>query len=179
MIDLEQWMSAINYEIVEGWNPGWKTFGDYTHAYSATKSNSFGKYICELNCEFSKYTKEVFLIEAHDLVNRRSYRWIHDDFKKKYEEDFVKYGLEFDYALDDVKFIDLSAESDILRKTMSIYEGITYDERVEVPLDLNDDEIYELMKRAHEQDVTLNQYVTSILVRYIADFNEKNNLALK
>ena len=40
MIDLEQWMSAINYEIVEGWNPGWKTFGDYTHAYSATKSNS-------------------------------------------------------------------------------------------------------------------------------------------
>jgi hypothetical protein len=37
------------------------------------------------------------------------------------------------------------------------------DTRVDVPLNLNQNELFKLMKLAHEQDITLNQLVESIL----------------
>jgi hypothetical protein len=46
---------------------------------------------------------------------------------------------------------------------LSIKAGEDYDTRVSVPLTVPDDVLFELMKRAHEQDVTLNQLVEEVL----------------
>jgi hypothetical protein len=41
--------------------------------------------------------------------------------------------------------------------------GLDYDSRVDVPLDLEDELVFEMMKQAHDRDITLNQYVELIL----------------
>jgi hypothetical protein len=41
--------------------------------------------------------------------------------------------------------------------------GQDYDTRVSVPVELDDSELFELMRRAHERDITLNQLVEEIL----------------
>jgi hypothetical protein len=40
---------------------------------------------------------------------------------------------------------------------------------VSVPLELGNDEMFELMRMAHEQDLTLNQLVESLLRRVIEE----------
>jgi hypothetical protein len=46
---------------------------------------------------------------------------------------------------------------------LSIKAGEDYDTRVSVPLELDDDLMFDLMKRAHEKDVTLNKMVEALL----------------
>lgn len=173
MIDLDQWMQAVNYEVTEGWKPRWKAFGEHTHAYACTTEDNSGVFLASLSCEFNKITKDVCLIEAHDYIRDKSYRWIRPDLKDLYVNECAGRGVPFESADDRLNYIDLDTESDILSKTMSIFEGFPYDDRVEVPIDLEDEELFKLMKQAHLKDVTLNQYVTDILEGYIANFNSK------
>ena len=44
-------------------------------------------------------------------------------------------------------------------------------DRVNVDIDLNDEELFTLMKMAHERDITLNQLVNNVLT----DYFENNN----
>ena len=41
------------------------------------------------------------------------------------------------------------------------------DNRVEIPLDLSDQELLVLFKLAHEQDLTFNQFVEKVLTEFI------------
>jgi predicted HicB family RNase H-like nuclease len=50
---------------------------------------------------------------------------------------------------------------------------MTTDNRVTIKIDLEEDVLYQLMLRAHEQDITLNQLVERILREFI-DEHEKS-----
>ena len=52
---------------------------------------------------------------------------------------------------------------------------MTTDNRVTIKIDLEEDVLYQLMLRAHEQDITLNQMVERILREYI-DEHEKSKV---
>jgi predicted HicB family RNase H-like nuclease len=52
---------------------------------------------------------------------------------------------------------------------------MTTDNRVTIQIDLEQDLWYQLMLRAHEQDITLNQLVEQILREYI-DQHEKTKV---
>jgi hypothetical protein len=41
------------------------------------------------------------------------------------------------------------------------------DNRVEIPLELNDEELLVLFKMAHETDLTFNQFIEQVLVEYL------------
>lgn len=178
MVDLDQWMQAVNYEVTGGWKPLLKAFGEHTHAYECTTVNKHGKILADLCCEFNKITKDACLIEAHDYINDKSYRWVRPDLKESYIKECASWDESFESfetTKDRLEYIDLETESDILSKTMSIFEGFPYDDRVEVPIDLDDKELFDLMRQAHLKDVTLNQYVASILENYIENFNSNRN----
>ena len=51
----------------------------------------------------------------------------------------------------------------MLEKAAAIVNGEDYDTRVQVPLDLPDSLLNKLFRLAHEQDVTLNEYIETIL----------------
>ena len=44
---------------------------------------------------------------------------------------------------------------------------MTQDNRVTIELDLDEDLLYQLMLRAHEHDITLNQMIEKILREYL------------
>jgi 5-carboxymethyl-2-hydroxymuconate isomerase len=67
-----------------------------------------------------------------------------------------------------VDYVDLEVDDDFIQKCLAIKDGDTYDTRVQVPLDLPDDMMFEMMRMAHERDITLNQMVEEILKQVIA-----------
>jgi hypothetical protein len=70
------------------------------------------------------------------------------------------------WELDDgtpLEYIDLEVDDDFIQKCLSIIAKEPYDTRVTVPLDLDQDTMYNLMKMAHEKDITLNQMVELLL----------------
>jgi hypothetical protein len=75
--------------------------------------------------------------------------------------------VDRDQAWDDVNYVDLEADDDFIQKCLAIREGEDYDTRVSVPLTLGDDELFQLMKMAHERDLTLNQMVEQALQEVI------------
>jgi len=79
-------------------------------------------------------------------------------------------------AWDDVNYIDLDVDEDFLEKAKSIVNGEDYDTRVSIPLDLPDDVLFELMKKAHEKDMTLNQLVEEALQIAIDEFKLRENI---
>jgi predicted HicB family RNase H-like nuclease len=52
---------------------------------------------------------------------------------------------------------------------------MTTDNRVTIKIDLEEDVLYQLMLRAHEQDITLNQMIERILREFI-DEHEKSKV---
>jgi predicted nucleic acid-binding protein len=90
--------------------------------------------------------------------------------KKEAEQRIV----DLNQAWDDVKFIDLEVEEDWLDKAQAIVAGEDYDDRVQMPLTLDNDQLFDLMKLAHERDVTLNQMVETVLREHIEQ-HEKNS----
>jgi hypothetical protein len=76
-------------------------------------------------------------------------------------------------AWDDVNFIDLEVEEDWLEKARAIVAGEEYDDRVQIQLTLDDDQLFEIMKLAHERDVTLNKMIETVIEEHIEQY-EKN-----
>jgi hypothetical protein len=60
-----------------------------------------------------------------------------------------------------------------MEKARAIIAGKNYDTRVQVPLDLPDDVIFQMMKMAHERDLTLNEFADDVLRAFIKDYGQK------
>jgi hypothetical protein len=63
---------------------------------------------------------------------------------------------------------DLETPEDWIEKASAIMRNEDFDDRVQIPLTLDKDELYKLMEMAHEHDVTLNKMVEIILEEMIA-----------
>jgi hypothetical protein len=118
---------------------------------------------------FDTKTQTVYEVQAHDYVHNRAYRMINPDFQKKAKKEARKRDVNKDMAWDDVDYVDLETDDDFIQKCLSIKAGEDYDTRVSVPLELENDEMFELMKMAHEQDLTLNEFVEQLLRRVIQE----------
>jgi hypothetical protein len=94
---------------------------------------------------------------------------------KKFREESQARGDFGDQAWDDVDYIDLEADEDFMEKFSAIVNGAKYDTRIQVPLTLDNDQLFMLMKQAHEQDLTLNQYVETILEQLIETIKEEQS----
>lgn len=147
MLTLKEFMELVDFKITEG--------SDY-HV------NVPGLYLLSSwNGEQAGYSfdiafhpadnQRVYLVEANDMKNNRAYR-LKDP------------ALDIDnVAWDGVEYTDLEVDDDFIQKCLAIKSGEEYDTRVSVPLELEDDLLFELMKKAHEEDITLNQMVEEIL----------------
>lgn len=146
MLKLMDWMELVDYKITEG-----------SEYFASLKENSprlFSLSSWDGKQEGSSFfvafdvkTQEVYSVEAHDFKNRRSYRIKHPD-------------LDVDnIAYDGVDFVDLESDDDFIQKAVAIKNGQQYDTRVSIPIELPDDELFALMKLAHERDMTFNQLV--------------------
>ena len=176
MITIQNFMETVNYRITEGSDYLWKCFGD--HAYRLDSWDGEHDNGVSVSMVFDRQTQVVYQMDSHDYGPQRSYRWTHPDHVAAHRQEVVeKLGsVDRDVAYDDVKFVEITEARDMLEKSQSIVNHKPYDTRVQVPIDLYDDELFRLMKMAHEQDITLNQLVEQIIARVIETHHASSQL---
>jgi hypothetical protein len=117
---------------------------------------------------FDTKDQTVYEVQVHDYTNQRAYRMINPDFRKKMKKEAKRRDVNRNEAWDDVDYVDLEIDDDFFQKALSIKAGeVNYDKRIQVPIDLPDDMMFEMMKMAHERDITHNQMVEEILKQVI------------
>lgn len=166
MITMKEWMELVEYRITEGCDYGWQCYGPTAYQLDSWNGEQDGH---SFTIIFDTNDQTVYEVQAHDYVHQRAYRMINEDYAKKMKKEAKKRDAELDQAWDDVKYTTLEVDDDFIQKCLAIREGEDYDTRVSVPLELGDDEMFQLMKMAHEQDVTLNQFVEQLLRRVIEE----------
>lgn len=175
MITLRQFMEVIDYKITEGSEYCWDCYGP--NAYQMDSWNGLhdaGGYT--VNCVFDKVDQTVYQMEAWDYTKNRVFRWIHPNYLAAYKQECVEREIDFKNAFDDTNFTDIDVEDDIIEKATAIVAGEEYDTRVQVPLVLDQDHLYEMMKLAHQRDITLNELVESVLTEAIAEYERTGTI---
>lgn len=165
---LQSYLEAIQYRVTGGSEFLWHCFGR-----NARTLDSEAKRLDEfsMNAIFDSKTQRVYSIEAHDYVESRAYRWIDPEFRDAHTQEAQDRDVDPNNAWDDTDFIDVEIPEDILEKISKMHNGEEYDTRIMIPLDLSDAEQLELMRRAHELDITFNELVCGILTKAIADMD--------
>jgi len=152
MITLKHFMEIVNYRICEG--SSWNGFAPGAYSLDYWNGDQDGHSLCVI---FNTQDQTVYSVQVCDYKNNRAYRFTHPEHRKDLDKE----------AWDDVKWCDLDVEEDWLEKAQAIVDGRDYDTRVQLPLELGEDELFRLMSMAHERDITLNQLVTEIIQRVI------------
>lgn len=160
MINLKQFMEAIEYKISDGCEYLWKCFGD---SVRVIESSSLERYYVSVT--FDTVTQVVYSVEANDEDLALSYRLINPDYVDVYKGECEQRGVRFEIAYDDVVFIDLENDEEMLEKINAIINGREYDKRVSMELSLPDDCILELALEAHRRDITLNDLICDIIMK--------------
>ena len=161
MITLKEWMEVVNYRITEG--SEYYGFNEVTYALSSWNGDQDGH---SLEIIFDPKTQIVYQVQVCDYRCQRAYRLTNPDTPE------VRPNAE---AWDDVNWIDLEEDDDWIQKALAIVAGEDYDTRISVPLELEDDVLLALMKKAHECDLTFNEFVEEALLNLMKEF--KNNPA--
>jgi len=160
-MDLKKFLEAIDYRITEGSEFCWTCFGDNAYSLSTWNRDHDGY---SMNVIFDLKDQTVYMVEACDYKRSRAYRFINPDHRDTYKDYARKHNPEHaDQAWDDVNYTDLEVEEDWLDKAHKIRRDEDYDTRVSVPLELDDSEMFTLMKMAHDRDITLNKLVEEVL----------------
>lgn len=113
---------------------------------------------------FNSKTQEIYVAEVNDKDDvQKPYRWLNPVFKQAYIAEAKERNVNPDQAWDDKKWFDLETQEDWLEKAGAIMRNEEFDTRIQVPIDLEKDELYTLMKMAHDRDITLNEMVEEVL----------------
>tara|TARA_R110000796_G_scaffold46462_3_gene112173 strand:+ start:124 stop:633 length:510 start_codon:yes stop_codon:yes gene_type:complete len=160
MLTLKEFMELIDYKITEGSKYQWDCFGTNAYTLDSWDGDYQGHSFSIL---FDTQTQVVYQVEAHDYKHNRAYRMVNADFSAAYTAECLERGVDEKEATEDVNFVDLDTVDDFIQKCLAIRAGEDYDTRVEIQLDLDDDTVVQLMKMAHERDITFNQMVELVL----------------
>ena len=162
MITLKEYLEVIDYRITEGDDYGWHCYGPDVHALSAW-NGIHGTGGWSTNVVFDTKDQTIYEIEVCDYTNDRAYRLINPEYIKAHQKEAEVREINFSEAWDTVNYTDLETYEDWIEKATAIISGNEYDTRVQVPLTLDDDQLFDLMKLAHDQDITLNELVEDVL----------------
>jgi len=166
MITLKDFMEVVDFKITEGSDYCWDCFGPNAYTLTSWNGEHDGH---SLSITFDTKFHTVYQVEAFDYQNNRAYRLMHPDCVEDYQNEADMRQVDPDEAWDGVKFVDLETEEDWLKKAQAIVVGEDYDTRVDIPLRLDDDHLFELMKQAHERDMTFNEFVEQALKDFIEE----------
>lgn len=167
MINLKEWMELVSYRITEGDSYGWQCYGENAHQLSSW-NGVHGSGGWSANIVFDTQDQTVYEVYVCDYTNDHAYRIINPEFLASYEKEAESRGELGNQAWDDVDFIDLEVDDDLMQKMLAIIAGEEYDTRVSMPVDFSDEDLFKYMKLAHEQDITLNQLIERALREAIA-----------
>ena len=168
---LSQVNEAMAHKITEGSEYGWKCWPDARYL-------DYESDFAYVSVVYNTKTQDIYQAEVSIKPDAWSedmapYRWLEPLTKDAYVSEATQRGIEPDRAWDDVNWIDLETEEDFFEKATAIFNGeADFDTRIQVPLDLEDDQLMHLAMEAHKRDITLNEMVAIVLQDAIARHKE-------
>jgi hypothetical protein len=173
MITLANWLKANNYKIKESAKYQWDCYGNNAAIINCyPNEDDINKLPYDSEIIFDTVSGVVYEVSICDYDNKTAYRLINPDYVKSFNDEVKRRSqddLTIDYsaAWDDVSYTNIETDNDFMEKLVAICNGKEYDKRVEVPLDLNKDELFTIMLAAHKKDITLNQFIIESLQEFI------------
>jgi len=125
----------------------------------------------DVSIVFNSTNQVVYEANIYSKQDEKSHRWLNPEYKDAYLKEAKERNVDPNIAYDEVKFVDLDVSEDWLEKANAIFNGRPYDSRIQVPLDLDDDILFQLCLEAHKHDITLNQMVEKVLREVIDKHN--------
>ena len=174
MLTMKEWMELVDYKITEGDTYGWQCFGPNSYQLASWNGvHGAGGY--SFNIVFSTKSHKVYSVEVCDYTHDRAYRMINPDYVKRHEKEAKNRGVNLNEAWDSVEYVDLEVDDDFIQKCLAIKAGEDYDTRVSMPVEFTDEEFATYARMAHEQDITLNQFIERAL-RQALDLRKNNGV---
>ena len=164
MITLKEWMEVVNCRITEGSNYMWDCYGPDSYSLDSWDGDYEGSSFTVI---FDTKTQVVYEVQSHDYKNQRAYRLCNPEYRTAMETEAGDRRVNKKQAWEDVDYVDLEDDDDWIQKALAIIAGKDYDTRVTIPLDLDDDLVFTLMKMAHERDLTFNEFVEDVLLEQL------------
>lgn len=169
-MEINDFLEMVNYRNIGTDYYLWECYGPNARFMDSNNEETGSS----VSCVFDSRTKKVYQIEAWDCVNNREYRWIDPEFVAEFTAECKARGISTKASIDDRKYIDLDLISDMQEKSVAILAGEDYDTRVLVSLDLDKETELSLMRQAHANDMTVNDYVAHILQQIIEQQGSKD-----
>lgn len=155
-MNLETLLKTFDYKISDGTEYLWKS-------YPSARYIDLRSEFAEAQIVFSTIDQTIY--ETSISSDEYLYRWRNPEFIAAHDSEAKSRDIDPSIAWDDVKYIDLEVESDFLEKAKAVFNGSDdFDKRIEIELDLPEDEIFQLAMMAHKKDITLNQLLTDLIV---------------
>lgn len=170
MITLKTWLEAIDYKISTGSEYAWNCYGP--NARFLDTEDGFENPIASI--VFDSKNQTIYEATVCDSKRNLAYRLINPLYKNYYLAEAKSRNLNAAEAWEGKDFVELEVDGDILEKTQAILNGETFDERVIINLEIDDDKYVELLKLAHEKDITFNKLIEEALQFWID--SEQNKL---
>jgi hypothetical protein len=174
---LAQINEALNHQITGGSEYGWHCFPDarfldyeseYAHVSILYSTTDQTVYQADTSIKRDMWSKD----ERYD----KPYRWTNPLFKDAYLNEAKERNVDPNQAWDDVKWTELETDEDFLEKAHAMFNGEEWDDRIQVPLDLEDDLLLSIAMEAHKRDITLNKMVEIILQEAIDQYKVNGTL---
>lgn len=160
MITLKEWMEVVDYQITEGSTYLWDCYGSDAYSLDSWNGDHDGH---SFTIIFDTKTQVVYEVQSHDYKNQRAYRIVNPEFKFQRDVESTNRNVSLSEAWEEVDYVDLEADDDWIQKSLAIAKDEDYDTRVTIPLELDDDHLFTLMKMAHERDLTFNEFIEDVL----------------
>jgi hypothetical protein len=161
MLTLPEFFELIEHRVTGGSEFQWQCYGHHAYVIDSDGANH------HFSVVFDRDNQAVYEVNVCDYANDRAYRMINPDFKFGHDDEAAGRGVPANQAWHDVLYVDLDVADDFIQKSLAIRDGKSYDTRVQLELDLDDDLLFGLMKLAHQRDITLNQLIEQILTEMI------------
>ena len=167
MISLKQWLELVKYKVTDASEFMWECYGSNAQSFDSWNGlNGEGGY--SVGIVFDRKDQTVYEVEVYDYTNNRAYKYINPEYTEAEKEENARKCFPDE---DDIKIIRLDVEADFLEKAEAIIQGQEYDTRVQMEVNFSQEELTKYMLMAHEQDITLNQFIENSL-RWVSENKE-------
>lgn len=158
----KEFLKLSNFSVEEAWTHQWPSYNK-----ALCFDTQAGNYYLMCAVDFKTDTMIEMSI-SND--NDEGYRWINPKYlqsiRKEYEDRDIPFNTE--------GMIDLEVTEDFFAKASAMVEGREYDKGIVIPLDLDNETLFALMKRAHELDITFNQLCERAVQELIDTYEAKS-----
>lgn len=167
-MQLSEVNNTFQHKITDGSEYLWNCYGDNVRTIDYTSKHACGYVV------FDTETHEVFEVSVSPVagawdIEPKPYRYINPEHRMSYETEAEDRHVDPNVAWDDVKWVDLETEEDFVEKASKMFNGESFDTRISIPVELDDDTLLKLTMEAHKRDITLNKMIEEILRELIVN----------